>query len=201
MAIDPLYLLSGSGPEANPVSSTNPVPVTGSGTAGTPASGVTTTQGLGYTGTSTLTRAANTTQYTANDVVGGALTIASVGPTTGEIFVTGVRITMNITALPAAMTTFSLYVYNATPPSAIADNSPFTFASGDRASFLTRITGLTATLLGTGSSSVFASLENINYQFKITAGANLFAYLVTDGAFTPAANSETYSIIVKSVAV
>lgn len=175
------------------VSDSNPLPVV----LGAP----TATNSAGYTGTSTVTRAANTTAYTANDVVGGALTIASVGPASGEVIVTRVRCLMNITALPAAMTTFSLYFYNATPPSAIADNSPFTMASGDRASYLGRITGLTAVLLGTGTSSVGFELDNINKQLTIASGSQLFAYLVTDGAFTPAANSETYSLTVKSVGV
>ena len=173
----------------------------GGSPAGTPSGTATTVQGVGYVGTSTVTRAANQTPYTANDVVGGALTIATVGPSSGNIIITGARIMFNITALPAAMTTFSLYLYNVTPPSAIADNSPFTMGSGDRASFLGRISGLSSYLIGTGTSSVYAELENINYQFKMGATTSLFAYLVTDGAYTPAANSETYTITVPSLLV
>lgn len=175
-----------------------PVIIGTAGTAGAPTSTkVTAIQGFGYSGSSTVTRAANQTVYTANDVVGGALTIANVGPAAGEITITRVICTLNITALPAAMTTFALYLYNVTPPSAIADNSPFTYGSGDRASYLGRITGLTAVLIGTTTSSVTFELEGI-VKPVTTASTSLFAYLVTDGGFTPAANSETYTLTVKA---
>jgi len=173
------------------VSTTAPLPVTiisGTGSDG-------------YVGTSTVTRAANQTPYTAEDVVGGALTIATAGPAGENILVTGVRCTLNITALPAAMTTFALYFYSVTPPSAIADNSPFTYGSGDRASFLGKITGMTASLLGT-TGSVYFEARNVNQQFKLAASSTtLYAYLVTQGAFTPAANSETYTLTVHAVGV
>jgi hypothetical protein len=156
---------------------------------------------VAYTGTATVTRAANTTAYTAGDVVGGALTIASAGPSGGgDVFLTSIRIVLNITALPSGMTTFGLRLYNLTPPSAIADNSPFTFGSGDRASYLGKVTGIVAAAEGTGTLSVVAVLENVNQQFTIPS-TGLFAYLVTDGAFTPAANSETYTLTVKAVGV
>lgn len=187
--------------QAQAVDATHPLPVTGGGTPGTPSTAVTTVQGVAYTGTSTVTRAANTTAYTAGDVVGGAITIASAGPSGGgDVFITAIRIVLNITALPSGMTTFGLRLYNVTPPSAIADNSPFTFGSGDRASYLGKITGIVAAAEGTGTLSVVAVLENVNQQFAIPS-TGLFGYLVTDGAFTPAANSETYTLSIKAVGV
>lgn len=188
----------------NIVTPTTPMPVTPAGgtTPGAPsATTATTVQGIGYTGTFTVARAANTTAYTAGDVVGGALTLASIGPASGEIIITAVRIMLNITALPTGMSTFALHIYDATPPSAITDNSPFTLASGDRANYLGKITGITAAAEGIGTQSVVARLENVVEQFKIASGSQLFAYLVTDAGFTPAANSETYSGKIKSLGV
>jgi hypothetical protein len=169
---------------------------------GTPSGPIQSIQGYAYTGTFTVTRAANQTPYTANDVVGGALTIATVGPAAGEILITAIRIMLNITALPAGMTTFTLHLYNVTPPSAIADNGAFTLGSGDRAAYIGSILGIAARLIGTGTSSVVAVLElSPAQQFKIASGSQLFAYLVTDGAFTPAANSETYSGTAKALGI
>lgn len=170
------------------------------GVAGTPSASATTVQGLAYTGTATVTRAANTTTYAANDVVGGALTIANVGPSGGSVFVTGVQLLQNISAVPSGQTSFRLYLYNATPPSAIADNSPFTLGSGDRAAFLGYIDIGTPALLGTGTGTPQSQLDNINKQVKLLGSTSLFAYLVTDGALVPAGASETYSLLVPAVA-
>lgn len=159
-----------------------------------PASGsVQVISGRGYQGTFTVTRGANQTPYTAGDVVGGALTIANAGPDSGYVLYTRAMLLLNISALPAGMSTFGLRLYSVTPPSAIADNAPWTLGAGDRASYLGSILGLPAVLTGTGTATVTASLTDFVREFKLTGGANLFAYLVTDGGFTPAANSETYS--------
>ncbi len=155
--------------------------------------------GQGYTGTATITRAANQTVYSINDVVGGALTIANAGASGGKVFITGVDIIFNIAALPAGMTSLRLYFYDATPPSAIADNGVFTFGSGDRASFLGFIDIGTPVLLGTGTGSPQVQLDNINKAMTLNASTSLFAYLVTNGAYTPAANSETYTLRVQTI--
>lgn len=177
-----------------PVTESNPLPITGAGTAGSPGTTVMTvqgvaggtpvptadsstaaagapsttavlsTQGYGFLGTSTVTRGANQTPYTANDVVGGALTIANVGPTSGDVLITSLRMILNITAIPSGMTSFTLHMYNATPPSAIADNSPFTLGSGDRGNYLGHIDNLTPTLLGTGTSTPQAQMTQIIEQ-------------------------------------
>lgn len=147
----------------------------------------------GYQGTFTVTRAANQTPYTANDVVGGPLTILTVGPTSGDLLLMSLQLIFNITALPAAMTSFRLYLYSVTPPSNIADNSPFTFGAGDRASFLGYVDNIVPSLIGTGTASVQAQLDALVKQLRMPAGSSLFGYLVTNGAFTPAANGETYT--------
>ena len=141
----------------------------------------------------TVTRAANTTQYAVGDVVGGVITLTNIVPGAGEWFLTDISLLWNISALPAAMTSFRLYMYNVTPPSAILDNSPWTFGSGDRASFIGHVDLGTFALLGTGTGSVYNKAKGVNERIK-TLGGTVYGYLVTNGAYTPAANSETGTI-------
>lgn len=155
----------------------------------------------GFNGTSTVTRPGNTTTYAANDVVGGALTIANVGRDSTDIVITDVKMTQNISAVPSGQTSFRLYLYNVTPPSAIADNSPFTYGSGDRASFLGYIDLGSPALIGTGTGSPYVQVSGVNLSVRMPAGTSLFAYLVTAGALVPAAGSETYTITVKSISI
>ena len=210
---------------ATPVGTANPLPVQGvaggvavpvtdaaaesslSTLAGTVSGGSVQVSGLAvassayYTGTSTLTRANNQTPYSIGDVVGGALTIANVGPSGGgDVLINAVRVNALITALPSGMGLFNLEIYSATPPSALADNSPWTRPSGDDATYMGEIAGIMASAKGTGTQRVDLILENINQQFNVPSGGALYAYLVTQAAFTPAANSEQYNMRVKAVA-
>ncbi len=139
----------------------------------------------------TITRPANTTAYTANDVLGGALTFAT-GLTSGQrAMIAGVDLMPQIGAIPSGMTSFTLHLYNVTPPSALADNAAFDLPSGDRASYLGAISVGTPADLG---STLFVETNNINKAIQLSGSANVFGYLVTAGAFTPAANSEVYLI-------
>jgi hypothetical protein len=183
-----------------PVGPDNPSVVEGANTAGAPQSeDVLDVQGHGYQGTFTVTRGANTTPYTGGDVVGGVLTIAGVGPDSGDVLLTSLRLLMNITAIPSGMSSFSLQLYGSTPPSAIADNDPWTLGSGDRSAYIGHIDNLVPQVLGTGTTSVQAQLTQIVDQVRIVSGGQLFAYLVTVGGFTPANNSETYTGRLRSV--
>lgn len=138
----------------------------------------------------TITRPANVTPYTANDVLGGAITIAT-GMTSGQrIMITGADLMPQISAIPSGMTTFRLYLYNVTPPSATADNGAWDLPSGDRASFLGYLDLGTVVDLG---STCFVQNDNLpQKQIQLSGSANVFGYLVTNGGFTPAANSEVY---------
>lgn len=162
-----------------------------------PASLNATTRSPAYTGTATITRAANTTPYTAGDVYGAAFTIANIGGTAGFTKLNLIRILFNIGALPAGMGNFKVHIYSAAPPSAIADNGAWTFNSGDRASYLVEIDLGTPVLKGGGT--VVLQKDNLEKILKIATGTSLFGYLVTDGAFTPAANSETASLLMMAV--
>ena len=148
--------------------------------------------GLAYESTATITRAANVTAYTANDVYGGVFELTNIGASGGFIFLNSLDIIFNITALPSGMRAFAVYLFNATPPSAITDNLPYSLSSGDRASIET-LNGLSLTAsLARGGGSVVAEALDINRLFKLATGStSLWGYLVTLNAFTPSANSET----------
>lgn len=164
-----------------------------------PVSLATLPAGLGYLSITTITRAANTTAYTANDVYGAAFEITNIGSSGGYIFLDSIDIMFNITALPSGMGAFSVYLYSSPPPSAITDNLPFSISSGDRASLITKL-GLDLTaFLARGGGTVVAERVDIRREIKLATGStSLWAYLVTLGAFTPAANSETATITVRS---
>lgn len=154
----------------------------------------------GYTAAVSVTRPANQTPYTANDVLGAtaaAITFPTMGPSAGNILITSVELEADISAIPSGMTTFRLYLYSVTPPSALADNAPFDLPSGDRASFLGYVNLGALVDLG---ATLYVRMDSINAHFKL-AGTSLFGYLVTDGAFTPGANSEVYKVTLHAMAV
>jgi hypothetical protein len=159
--------------------------------------------GLVYESTATITRAPNTTAYTANDVYGGVFELTNIGPSGGFVL-NSLDIIFNITALPSGMGAFAVYLFNATPPSAITDNLPYSLSSGDRDSIRTlNGLGLTASLAARGNGgSVVAEALDINRLFKLATGStSLWGYLATLSAFIPAANSETATIRTVSFAL
>jgi len=161
--------------------------------------GVFTARSLSFTPTATITRAANTTAYVANDHYGGIFQLSGFGSASGSVFLTDVRIIFNIAALPVGMAGFQLYLFSITPPSARADNDAFSLPSGDRASCLTP-NGIDLTArLATGGGSVIAVANNVNRKYLVPANTNIFGCLVTLAAFTPAAVSETASILCETV--
>lgn len=152
--------------------------------------------------TATIQRAANTTAYTANDVYGGVIElISSVAPTTGQwLIITDIEIIFNLTALPTGMSGFQLYTYGVTPPSAVTDNGAFSVPSVDRSAIILPNGISLSAALARGGGSVVAQANNINIAVKLTS-TSLFAYLVTLGAFTPAAVSETATVRVRAIAL
>ena len=156
--------------------------------------------GLAYESTATIARAANTTAYTANDVYGTVFELANIGLSGGFVFLNSLDIIFNITALPLGMGVFAVYLFNATPPSAITDNLPYSLGSGDRETIIT-LNGISLIAsLARGGGSVVAESLNINQLFKLATGStSLWGYLTT-AAFTPAANSETATIRARSFA-
>jgi hypothetical protein len=145
------------------------------------------------------TRPANTTAYAAGAVVGAAtaaMTFASVGPSGSAIMVTGTQFEIDVSAIPSGMTSFRLYLYNVTPPSAFADGAAWDLPSGDRASFLGYVDLGTPVDLG---STLYVEASNINKQLRLSS-ANVFGYLVTNGGYTPG-SGDVFKITLHTVAV
>lgn len=180
---------------------TNGVQVNAALPAGTNSIGAVTTRDA-YSAAVTLTRTADTNAYAANDVLGAAtgstaaLTFPTMGPSAGRIMITSVQLEIDKTSVPSGMTSFDLYLYNVTPPIALGDNAAFDLPSGDRASFLGKISLGTPVDLG---STLYVEVNGVNKQLKL-AGTSLFAYLVTVGGYTPA-SADVHVITLHAVAL
>jgi len=139
-----------------------------------------------YTSKVTFTRPANTTAYTAGDVVGptaAAIEFASFAPPASHFVITDADLRIDVAAVPSGMTTFKLHLYDATPPSALADNAAWDLPAGDRANYLGFITLDPPVDMG---STLFISMNAVNKKLKLGAGStSLFGYLVTTTGFTP----------------
>lgn len=153
-----------------------------------------------------ITRPANQTAYTAADVVGNApagvsavLPFANMGPVGGRILLTSVQMELDIASIPAGMTSFRLYLYNAPPPSAILDNGAWLLAAIDRSMFIGYV-DLGSPVLPASATVLYVETNIINKQIKLLS-STLYGYLVTAGGYTPAANSEVYTVTLHSVAV
>lgn len=147
---------------------------------------------MAYKSQPTVTRPANQTPYTAGDVVGGAIQFAAHG---GHLLLTSCDLRINIAAIPSGMTSFRLHLYKGAPPSALADNAPWTLLTGDRASYVAYVD------LGSpfaNGGTLFAQADGINKHIALS-GDTLYGYLVTNGGFTPAANSEVYVPCIRGV--
>lgn len=176
------------------------------GADGTNAGDVSTANGLPvqvlaatYNAAINITRPANTTAYIANDVVGGVIAFSSVGPSAGNIMITGADLRYDVAAIPSGMSSFRLYLYSVTPPSALADNAPWDLPSGDRASFLGYVDIGSINDLG---STLYAQVDGLNRQVKLgPSETSIYGYLVTAGGYTPAGSSETLRVTLRSVAL
>jgi hypothetical protein len=144
---------------------------------------------MAYKSQPTVTRPANATAYTAGDVVGGVITFDGIGPFGGNALISSAELRINVAAIPAGMTSFRLHLYNVTPPSALADNAVWDLPSGDRAAYMGYVD------LGSpadAGSTLFCGVDAVNKHILLAGSSNVYGYLVTNGAFTPAGNSEVY---------
>lgn len=146
---------------------------------------------MGFKSQPTVTRANNTTAYTAGDVVGGVIEFKNFGNTLGFALITTADLRINIDAIPSGMTSFRVHLYRVTPPSAYVDNDAWDLPSGDRSAYLGYVDVGSPADAG---STLYCQVDQVNKQVELsgTPGTQLFGYLVTNGAFTPAGNSEVY---------
>lgn len=154
----------------------------------------------GHTAQTTITRPADTTAYTAGDVVGAtaaAIKFTNIGDALGHIIITDADLRIDVSSVPAGMTTFRLHLYNVTPPSALADNAAWDLPAGDRAAYLGYIDFDTPVDLG---STLFVSMTAINKKLKLGLTSSIFGYLVTTAGWTPSSAS-VKSIRLNSISV
>jgi|SRR5829696_4774990 len=148
-----------------------------------------------YSANASVTRPANTTAYAAGDVIGptgggtSALSFASVGLSGAVVTIVGASLEIDDSALIASEAGYRLYLYNVTPPSALADNAAFDLSSGDRASFLGYID--LGTPLDLGSTLYVQS--DLAKAVKLS-GTGLFGYLVTVAGYTPTSGRGPYKV-------
>ena len=170
--------------------------------AGSASIGTVTVAANSYSAAVTLTRTSDTNLYAAKDVIGAAtgstaaLTFASMGPSAGRVVLTSCALEIDLAGVIAGMTSYRLYLYNVTPPSALGDNAAFDLPSGDRASYLGYVDLGTPVDLG---STLYVELNGINKQIKLS-GTSIFAYLVTIGTYTPS-SADVHVITLHAVGV
>lgn len=146
-----------------------------------------------------INRQANTTPYAAGDVVGGVVVFPGMGSAGAHCMITSLDLRPNISAIPAGMSGLRLYLYRASPPSALADNAPWDLGTDDRAVFVGYIDISAPVDLG---GTLFSQLDAVNKQVKLGAAETaLYGYLVTTAAYTPAAVSEVYVATLRTVAL
>lgn len=156
-------------------------------------------KGIQYYAQTAVTRPADTTLYTGGDVVGAAaaaITFTSFGAASQTTEIFGASIRVDLSTVPAWAASLRLHLYSVTPPSALADNAPWTLPSGDRASYLGYI-DIGTPVLATSTSWV----QDMSIRFPARmAGTSLFGYLVTPGGGASAA-STAISITLYGVAL
>lgn len=132
----------------------------------------------GYSASATFTPAA--AEHTAGDVVGGAQEFA-LGAQSGALLrIVGASLRVN--GGTQETSTWRLYLYSVTPPSAAADDAAYALPSGDRASFLTYFDF--AQLIDLGDTLYIEAAPDKLAQLS---GTSLFGYLVNLTTLTPAA--------------
>lgn len=146
-------------------------------------------------------RTADTNAYTAGDVIGSATssggavwTFSQIGPFGSQVLLTTTRFRVDLSAVPSGMTSFRLYLYSATPPSALGDNAAFDLPSGDRSVFLGYTDLGTPVDLG---STLYVETSGNNKQITL-ATDTLYGYLVTNAGYTPASGTN-YKIALHTI--
>jgi len=144
-----------------------------------------------FASTAVITRAANLDAYLANDQYGATITLENFGVPRGFVILQEFSITMNIAVpIPTGMGAGRLFLFSATPNPARADNGAFALPQVDSNSCLTK-EGIPFTFrAGRGGGSCVAEVTNLARILPVPISGSVFACIVTEIAFTPAAVSE-----------
>jgi hypothetical protein len=138
-----------------------------------------------YSASASFTPAA--ASHTAGDAVGVAAEFALAAPSASLLRI--VSASMIVAGGTNETSTWRVYLFSVTPPSALADDAAFTLASGDRASFLGYFDF--AQLVDVGDTLYIEATPN--KVIRLT-GTSVFAYLVNLTTVTPAAIARTVTI-------
>jgi hypothetical protein len=139
-----------------------------------------------------ITRPNDTAAYAAADVIGAATgstaaVVLAIGPVTGgEVQVISTALEIDLTSVPASQTSFRLYLYNVTPPSALGDNAAWDLPAGDRPGFIGYLDLGTPVDLG---STLYVEVNNIWKQITVPTGGNIYGLLTTTAGHTPVAQT------------
>jgi hypothetical protein len=184
--------------DGQPVSSSNPLPVTQTAPTAAASSGATSTV--------SFARTADTNVYAAGDVIGinaagspgsAIHTFTSVGPEASSVIITGADLAITLSSVTAGMTSYELHIYNESP-TAILDNAAFDLVTGDIAKHRWVIPLGTVVDYG---SQLFTGVANLGMEVKLATGStSLYGELVTVGTFTPASGT-TFQIRIHTLAV
>jgi hypothetical protein len=126
-------------------------------------------------------RPSDQTPYTAGDVVGTVMEFTTLGLAGKSSRITGTRLEIDVNAIPTGMTSFRLQLYGVTPPSAYTDNTPWDLPNGDLTAYLGYVDMGSPVDLG---SNLYVQQTGLDVDV-LFAGTSLFAYLVTNGGYTP----------------
>lgn len=183
------------------------------GTAGTPSSQVMSMQGVasmtpvqeaGYQVmcTTSVTRPADTTAYTANDVwadstsapTSGGFTLTGAGRASGGSgVITDIMFTSS--AVPGTLLQGELHVFNQAA-TAVNDNAAWNLSDSDA---LNRIAIVPFTLLADANNSYYHA-QNLNIGFTCSGSANLRYLIKVKNAYTPI-SSEVLTVAAKIIQV
>lgn len=139
----------------------------------------------GYSASASFTPAAN--EHTAGDAVGVAAEFALAAPTGALLRI--VNASLLVAGGTQETSTWRLYLFSVTPPSALTDGGAFVLASGDRASFLGYFDF--AQLVDVGDTLY---IEATPSKVVRLTGTSVFGYLVNLTTLTPAAVAHTVRI-------
>lgn len=138
----------------------------------------------------TFTRPNDTTAYAAGDVVGTSpatnMTFSNISPIAGSGYIImGAFLRIDVSSI-TGMANFRLHLYSSAP-TAIADNSAFDLASGDRSKYLGYISFDTPEVM---TSTAFIASNNVNMKRTLASGSTtIYGLLETRSAYTPSANA------------
>jgi hypothetical protein len=155
-----------------------------------------------------FTRPANTTAYSAGDLVANDSTAANVVPmsfTTTDLadtsmLGTSVRVRINDTGPGTAAATFELWLFHVDPTGQVANGDNGAFSLTSHSGLIGRFVG-TFILTGAGSMAVLTPAEGQTFRVlnPISGTTTVMGLVKTLTAFTPSANSTVYQFAIEGV--